>query len=1285
MTDGSGKIALTRTSMPNNWFNVKVNIASSEMVNNAYLQKRYNDYLPYQTPATRRDSRIKNDMEFVNCVVFIKESDTDLTTHREFQNTDWNYYALGNIGDSKKTDVTRAYDPDDMKEFTVEVSDNTLPNSYFQTGVSNVDGSMKYPITEAEWVAGNTAYDALYNDWDGSFEFRYDCCGDSKDGEAISTDEEKTKIRTQNKQIWRDFYKFVITSSDDDFKNNLSNWFIVDSALYFYLFTLRYTMIDNRAKNTFWHWAKHYITTAEANTLGDKAAYYTVDDAAADINNGYRFDFWNYDNDSALGINNSGELTMTYGKEDTDYRIDGDKSSGYIFNAAESVFFCRIRDLMGPELQKMYVSCESKNCWSATSLINQFDEKQNEWCEELWRVDYVRKYERTYRNGNTRFLEQMMNGKKKYQRRQFERDQEMYMATKFYGTTATSNQIMFRCNTPKDAVVAPDYTLHLTPYSDMYLSVMFGNSSPTQVRAKAGKQYSITCPYETMDDTAVLIYGASRIQSVGDVSACYIHDNDFSNAERLKELIIGNATEGYSNTFLTNLVIGNNKLLEKLDIRNTPNLVSSLDLSKCMNLEELYASGSGLKGVLFANGGAINLAQLPGTITSINMKNLMYLTNISIAGYDDISTIVIENCDTVDVKNLLEKAVNVNRLRITGVDWRLNDTTLLDKIYGLAGIDKNGYNVDQSVLAGTAHVPVVKQQQLHNYQMAWPDFELTYDTLIEQYAVTFVNYDNTVLDVQYVDKGQKAVDPITRADNPIPTPTKPSSVSTDFTFDCWDSSFQAVFGPITIKATYSESTRRYTIRYISKGIVKQESTGLYGDNIIYEGDTPTYTLEESAYKYYLFDRWDKSGYIDGDKTVNAIFDSFEYNSTAFEGKQLSDLRPVEIYAITKLGLDNVSIDIQEGDDYSFNLGYDFDYDDIESNVIISEKTAFTGSNYIDTGIKLFETDSDFVLAIDYKFDSSTPTSSVLAQCFQSNGSNGFKIWNNNGIKITWGTTSSNASATNNRDIIVIRHKKGDNNLMVYSSNLGGSDVKIEEITRTKSTITNSTLVFGCLKADDGAYENYAVGEINWCKLWYKDLGEAACKKLACWTHEEIALEVCGFKKYYLTENPSKRCSFSLLAKNLLERTASFGNSYSYTGGWTQSTLNTFLNSRLYDAVPVQVKPLIKSVTVASSIGGMSTEIGTSECYIYIPAAFEVSNEYEVNKEPYTSESTYTIPYMTSTDARKRAFPGGDYNGYWTRSPNIQYSNYIYIVNNAGELYGYVNAPETYGVLIELSF
>ena len=297
VTDGTGKISFTRDSVPTSWINFKLNIASSEMVNNAYLQARYNTYLPYKTPANRRDPRIKNDMEFVNCIVFVRENDPDLSTHKEFQDTEWHFYGLGNMGDSKKTDLSRAYDPDDMNEFCVEVSDNTLPNSIFQTGVTKPDGKMKYPITKEEWKAGNTAYDALYNDWDGSFEFRYDCCGDSKDGSATSTDEAKVQIRLANKQKFRDFYEFVITSTDDEFKEHLGDWFIVDSATYFYLFTLRYTMIDNRSKNTFWHWAKHYITAEEAVTLGNKAKYYTIDDSRANINNGYRFDFWDYDND----------------------------------------------------------------------------------------------------------------------------------------------------------------------------------------------------------------------------------------------------------------------------------------------------------------------------------------------------------------------------------------------------------------------------------------------------------------------------------------------------------------------------------------------------------------------------------------------------------------------------------------------------------------------------------------------------------------------------------------------------------------------------------------------------------------------------------------------------------------------------------------------------------------------------------------------------------------------------------------------------------------------------
>ena len=66
--------------------------------------------------------------------------------------------------------------------------------------------------------------------------------------------------------------------------------------------------------------------------------------------------------------------------------------------------------------------------------------------------------------------------------------------------------------------------------------------------------------------------------------------------------------------------------------------------------------------------------------------------------------------------------------------------------------------------------------------------------------------------------------------------------------------------------------------------------------------------------------------------------------------------------------------------------------------------------------------------MDYEFLDGNTNNGVLVQCFQSNGSNGFKLQYNNGVKFTWGTTSDErVSGVNQREMLVIRHVKGDNN------------------------------------------------------------------------------------------------------------------------------------------------------------------------------------------------------------------------------------------------------------------
>jgi hypothetical protein len=172
-----------------------------------------------------------------------------------------------------------------------------------------------YPITLAEWNdEHNMRRWSLYNeDFDGdhSFEPRYACCGDYRDGKLVNDTSGHGKAQVKiNNDVWRAFYRWVVTSTDEQFVNELDQWCVRSAVEFFYAFTHMYTMMDNRAKNTFWHFAKtgvyrevtrpvpellhiycelingEYVTT-EDTEIDNEKTYYTQ----------YAFDLWCYDTD----------------------------------------------------------------------------------------------------------------------------------------------------------------------------------------------------------------------------------------------------------------------------------------------------------------------------------------------------------------------------------------------------------------------------------------------------------------------------------------------------------------------------------------------------------------------------------------------------------------------------------------------------------------------------------------------------------------------------------------------------------------------------------------------------------------------------------------------------------------------------------------------------------------------------------------------------------------------------------------------------------------------------
>lgn len=947
------KVALTETSVPNNYFNLKVNVASSENVNNALFQKRYDDFLVYTSPAQTSQIvkhraayaalgqdpskiKVKNSMEFVPAVLFVRENGP-IAQHVEFNDTNWHFYALGNIGDSKKTDYTRAYNPDDMNEFTCENSDNNTNNGQFQSGVFMYNGHEAIETDYRAWSATNeyvqdnivvndgTIYKCnvsnattgtwvanewqaiTYTNWteeaapyfaprtnpnpmeykfsikssqwnvqldgeylnrkhktlveeefdgDHSFEFRYACCGDYRDGDLINdTTGDADAQEKLNHDVMLAFYEWVITADKDQFIDEAPQWIVKSAMEFFYAYTHYYTMMDNRAKNTFWHFAqtgtyvnvsrpvKALLHVYEESTDGGNTwqkATGTEIDPNKQYRTQYAFDLWAYDMDTALGIDNNGQLSFPYGKEDDDYRVDGVPTSGYAFNGAGSIFWRRLKTSFASEIADVMNSAQ--NCFKAEDLISEFDEFQNCFPEEIWRLDIERKYIRTFTGAsidgsitigkkNPRFLTAMMQGRKKYQRRQWIRNQSLYFNSKYRlkDITNASNTTEFNVITPADVAnvaVTPNYDLKLVPYQDMYINVTIGNGGPTpSKRVKAGETYILPIEDYTaanFGETRIYIYGFSGISEVGNLASMYPYSFTLNALDHLKRLDMGTDNSGYVNANLTSLPFTEDTelpLLESINIKNCHSLSGNLSLNRANNLTTVEATGTTITGVSLPQYTHIETLHLPSTVASLvlygarNLNDLQIINNntgaIDYSGlfnlniYDsDYST----NIDWIDIATeIIQKQSNETEIALLKLSTamigniqeleplkdfkaQLEEYNRTIELSGTINITGTWSEIEVQQYAPTTNVQVYDSetdtynttQVITSTTNAWSDLILNArGTKQTKYEVLYY-VDNTLVKTLYIDEG--SVLPDIYANGMIEKPTKARTARETYDF-----------------------------------------------------------------------------------------------------------------------------------------------------------------------------------------------------------------------------------------------------------------------------------------------------------------------------------------------------------------------------------------------------------------------------------------------------------------------------------------------------------------------
>lgn len=391
----------------------------------------------------------------------------------------------------------------------------------------------------------------------------------------------------------------------------------------YYVYVMRFGAVDQMVKN----------------------AMFTSED-------GQKFYYINYDNDTINGLRNDGYLmyppTITRQTLDESYTTEV-----YAYAGHDSVLWNNLEaDTEFMQIVQVVDAALYNAGLTYANVIKMFDEEQSsKWCERIYNRDAQYKYVSPFVESGTNNLFMMQGSRQSHRRwwlsKRFSFIDSLFVSGEYKSNVVEAKLANAPIGVPFSITAGIDGNYG---YGVNNVAISYG------IALEKGQAHQFTTAqvlnigdplriYASPNLSAIDLSGFTEYMSTLNVGGVYTE----TLGTQLKSLTLGvdSSTDSRRNTALKEISgLNNCKKLEMLNIEGYQG-ITSVDMSQLNYLKTLKAKASGLTSISLPDGSPIERLELPSAIQGIVFSNVNALTSDNLVfegGWSNISTISFKRC-----------------------------------------------------------------------------------------------------------------------------------------------------------------------------------------------------------------------------------------------------------------------------------------------------------------------------------------------------------------------------------------------------------------------------------------------------------------------------------------------------------------------------------------------------------------------------------------------------------------------------------------------------------------